>query len=46
MVAKINAWEAMTRDNFIKQQDIVHLGHKHKKWSWHLHKNPAISFRI
>jgi hypothetical protein len=33
----------MTRDNFIKQQDITHLDHKHKKRSWHLHTNLAIS---
>jgi hypothetical protein len=46
MVAKINAWVAMTRDNFIKQQDIAHLGHKHEKWNWHLHKILVVSFRI
>jgi hypothetical protein len=44
--ARINAWEVMTRDNFIKQQDIVHLDYKHKKRSWHLHKNPTISLCI
>jgi hypothetical protein len=41
--ARINAGEAMTRDDFIRQQDIVYLNRKHKKRSWHLHKNPAIS---
>jgi hypothetical protein len=28
---KINAKEAMTKDDFIKQQDIAYLDHKHKK---------------
>jgi hypothetical protein len=41
--ARINAGEAMTRDDFIKQQDIVYLDRKHKKRNWCLHKNPAIS---
>jgi hypothetical protein len=35
----------MTRDDFIRQQDIVYLDHKHKKRSWRLHQNPAISLR-
>ncbi len=43
--AKIKVGEAMTRDDFIRQQDITHLDHKHKKGSWHLHQNPAISLR-
>ncbi len=43
--AKINAGEVMTRDDFIKQQNIVYLDCKHKKRSWRLHKNPAISLR-
>jgi hypothetical protein len=42
--ARINAGEAMTRDDFIRQQDIVYLDHKHKKRNWCLHQNPAISF--
>jgi hypothetical protein len=42
--ATINVKEAMTRDDFIKQQNIAYLDHKHKKKIWHLHKNPAISF--
>jgi hypothetical protein len=33
----------MTRDDFIRQQDITYLDHKHTKRSWRLHKNPAIS---
>jgi hypothetical protein len=41
--AKINAGEAMTRDNFIKQQNITYLNCKHKKRNLHLHKNLAIS---
>jgi hypothetical protein len=31
--AKINGGEAMTRDDFIRQQNIVHLDRKHKKGS-------------
>jgi hypothetical protein len=41
---KINSGKVMTRDDFIRQQDIVYLDHKHKKLSWCLHKNLAISF--
>jgi hypothetical protein len=40
---KINARKAMTRDDSIKQQDIVYLDRKHKKRSCRLHKNSAIS---
>ncbi len=29
--ARINVGEAMTRDDFIKQQNIAYLDHKHKK---------------
>jgi hypothetical protein len=29
--ARINVGEAMTRDDFIKQQDIAYLDHKNKK---------------
>jgi hypothetical protein len=43
--ARNNAEEAMIRDDFIKQQDIAYLDHKHKKGSWCLHQNPAISLR-
>jgi len=35
----------MIRDDFITQQDITYLDHKHIKKSWHLHKNQAISLR-
>jgi hypothetical protein len=40
---RINAGEVMTRDDFIRQQDIVYLDYKHKRGSWCLHKNLAIS---
>jgi len=43
--ARINAREAMTTDDFIRQQDIAYLDRKHKKRSWRLHQNPAISLR-
>jgi hypothetical protein len=43
--ARINAREVMTRDDFIKQQNIAYLDLKHKKKNWHLHHNPGISFR-
>ncbi len=42
--ARINSKEVMIRDDFIRQQDIVYLDHKHKKGSWCLHQNLAISF--
>jgi hypothetical protein len=32
----------MTRSNFIRQQDITYLDHKHKR-TWHLHKNSSTS---
>jgi hypothetical protein len=41
----INAREAMIRDDFIRQQNIAYLDCKHKKRSWCLHQNPAISLR-
>jgi hypothetical protein len=43
--ARINVGETMTRDDFIKQQNIVYLYYKHKKKTWRLHQNPAISLR-
>jgi len=43
--ARINAGKAMTRDDFIRQQDIAYLDRKQKKRGWRLHQNPAISFR-
>ncbi len=33
----------MTRDDFIRQQDIAYLDHKHKRGNWCLHKNLTIS---
>jgi hypothetical protein len=42
---RMNVGEVMTRDDFIKQQDIAYLDHKHKKRSWRLHQNPTISLR-
>jgi hypothetical protein len=42
--ARINVREVMTRDDFIKQQNIAYLDHKHKKRNWCLNKNPVISF--
>jgi len=42
--ARINVGKTMTRDHFIRQQDITYLDRKHTKKSWRLHKNPAISF--
>jgi hypothetical protein len=35
----------MTRDDFIRQQNIVYLDYKHKGGSWCLHKNMVISLR-
>jgi hypothetical protein len=43
--ARINAGEAMMRDDFITQQDITYLDRKHKKGSWRLHQNLTISLR-
>jgi hypothetical protein len=40
---RINARKVMTRDDFIKQQNIAYLDPKHKRWSWCLHENPTIS---
>ncbi len=39
----VNACQSMTRDDFIWLQDIAYLDRKHKKRSWRLHTNPAIS---
>jgi hypothetical protein len=41
--ARINVREVMTRDDFIRQQDIAYLDCKHKRGNWCLHQNPAIS---
>jgi hypothetical protein len=43
--ARINAGEAMTKDDFIKQQNIAYLDRKQKKGSQRLHQNPVISLR-
>ncbi len=42
---RVNAGQSMTKDDFIRLQDIAYLDQKHKKGSWHLHTNPAISIR-
>ncbi len=42
---RVNASQSMTRDDFIRLQDIAYLDRKHKKRSWCLHTNPAISIR-
>jgi hypothetical protein len=41
----VNAGQSMTQDDFIRLQNITYLDRKHKKGSWHLHTNPAISIR-
>jgi hypothetical protein len=43
---RINVGKTMTKDDFIKQQDVAYLDYKHKRKSWHLHKNPAISVHM
>ncbi len=30
---KVNTWKTMMKDDFIRQQDIAYLDHKHKKRS-------------
>jgi hypothetical protein len=35
----------MTQNDFLRLQDIAYLDWKHKKRSWRLHTNPAISIR-
>ncbi len=37
----VNVGEAMTRDDFIRHQDIAYLDRKHKKKSWQLKKKPC-----
>ncbi len=39
----VNEGQSMTQNDFIWFQDIAYLDAKHKKRSWHLHTNPAIS---
>jgi len=42
---RVNVSESMTQDDFIWFQDIAYLDWKHKKRSWRLHTNLAISIR-
>jgi hypothetical protein len=42
---RVNASQSMTRDDFIQLQDIAYLDRKHKKGSWCLHTNLAISIQ-
>jgi hypothetical protein len=39
---RVNTREAMTRDYFIKYQNITYLNRKHKTKNWHLHQKPTI----
>ncbi len=39
---RINGGKTTKKDEIIRQQDIAYLDYKHKKRSWHLHKNLAI----
>jgi len=43
---RVNTGQSMTRDDFIWLQDIAYLDQKHKKGSWCLHTNPAISIQF
>jgi hypothetical protein len=40
--ARVNVGEPMTKDDFIKAQNIVYWDWKHKRGSWCLHRNPTI----
>jgi hypothetical protein len=42
---RVNAGQNMTQDDFILLQDIAYLDQKHKKGSWHLYTNLAISIQ-
>ncbi len=42
----MNASQNMTRNDFIRLQNIAYLNQKHKKGSWCLHTNPTISIRF
>jgi hypothetical protein len=42
---RVNASQSMTRNDFIRLQDIAYLDRKHKKGSWHLHTYLAISIQ-
>jgi hypothetical protein len=39
----VNPGQNMTRNDFIRLQDITYLDWKHKKGSWRLHTNLVIS---
>jgi hypothetical protein len=39
----VNAGQSVTQNDFIRLQNIAYLDRKHKKRSWRLHTNPAIS---
>jgi hypothetical protein len=39
----LNTGQSMTRDDFIRLQNITYLDWKHKKGSWCSHTNPTIS---
>jgi hypothetical protein len=41
----VNVGQTMTRDDFIQLQDIAYFDRKHKKRSWCLHTNLAISIQ-
>jgi hypothetical protein len=40
-----NVGEQMTRDDFLQFEDIAYLDWKHKKGTWHLHKNLTLSIQ-
>ncbi len=42
----VNASQNMTRDDFIRLQNIAYFDQKHKKGSWHLYTNLAISIQF
>ncbi len=42
---RVNVGQSMTRNDFIWFQNIAYIDWKHKKRSWHLHTNLAISIR-
>jgi hypothetical protein len=39
----VNVGKTMTKDDFIRQEDITYLDRKHKRGSWCLQKKPTIS---
>jgi hypothetical protein len=41
----VNVGQSMPRNDFIQLQDIAYLDYKHKKGSWRLHTNLAISIQ-